>query len=213
MKNTGGHIALATANNRAPGVRSGDAASEATSDIADAHQLNLARALRLGQLLRVRVLIDERGWLRGDIEIAYQRARANTIRPITIRVGLEIRDEDVLADGGAVALCGRYNAALAKLGQLAFQLAESVRAGRVTIRPGSPIAEAHRELDGLDAMIAARQSKHMGHGVVRIRTLVTEVELLESRHAQLAAIVSASRTKSSVNTSWDGDTQEMDPAD
>lgn len=55
MKNTGGHIALATADKRAPGVRSGDAASEATLDIADAHQLNLARALRLGQLLRVPV--------------------------------------------------------------------------------------------------------------------------------------------------------------
>jgi hypothetical protein len=213
MKNARSQIAIATADKRAPGVRPGDAASEAMSDIADAHQLNLARAIRLGQLLRVRVLIDESGWLRGDIEIAYQRERANTIRPITVRVGLETRDEDVLADGGAVALCGRYNAALAKLGQLAFQLAESVRAGQVTIRTGSPIVEAHRELDGLDAMIAARQAKHMGHGVVRIRTLVAEAELLESRHAHLAAIVSSSLAESSVSTSWDGDTQEMDPAD
>lgn len=213
MKNAGTHIAIATADRRAPGVRSGDAASEATPDITDAHQLNLARALQLGQLLRVRVLVDENGWLRGDIEIAYQRERGNAIRPIMVRVGLETRDEDVLADGGAIARCRRYNAALANLGQLAFQLAESVRAGRVTIRPGSPIAEAHRELDGLDAMIAARQSKHMGHGVVRLRTLVTETELLESRHAQLAAVVFSSLAESSVSTSWDGDTQEMDLAD
>lgn len=83
----------------------------------------------------------------------------------------------------------------------------------MTIRPGSPIAEAHRELDGLDAMIAARQAKHMGHGTVRLRTLLTETELLENRHAQLAAIVSSSLAESSVSTSWDGDTQEMDLAD
>jgi hypothetical protein len=81
------------------------------------------------------------------------------------------------------------------------------------IRPGSSIAEAHRELDGLDAMIAVRQAKHMGHGVVRLRTLVTEIEQMERRHAQLAAIVSSSLAGSSVCTSWDGDTQEMDPTD
>lgn len=52
---------------------------------------------------------------------------------------------------GAVALCRRYNAELAKLSQLA----ESVRAGQITSRPRSPTAEAHRELDGLGAMIAS----------------------------------------------------------
>jgi hypothetical protein len=88
-----------------------------------------------------------------------------------------------------------------------------VRAGRVTIRPGSQIAEAHRELDGLDARIAARQGKHMGHGVVRLRTLVSETELLESRHAQLAAIMSSALAENSGSTSWDGDTQEMDLTD
>ncbi len=190
-----------------------DEANEAAPDITDARKLDLTRAIRLGQLLRVRVLVDESGWLRGDVEVTYQRERGNTIRPITVRVGLETRDEDVLADGGPVALCRRYNAALAELGQLALRLAERVRGGQMTIRPGSPIAEAHRELDGLDAMIAARQAKHMGHGTVRIRTLVTETELLENRHAQLAAIVSSSLAESSVSTSWDGDTQEMDPAD
>lgn len=190
-----------------------DEANEAAPDITDARKLDLTRAIRLGQLLRVRVLVDESGWLRGDVEVTYQRERGNTIRPITVRVGLETRDEDVLADGGPVALCRRYNAALAELGQLALRLAERVRGGQMTIRPGSPIAEAHRELDGLDAMIAAREAKHMGHGTVRIRTLVTETELLENRHAQLAAIVSSSLAESSVSTSWDGDTQEMDPAD
>lgn len=179
----------------------------------DARQLDQTRAIRLAQLLRVHVLVDESGWLRGDVEVTYQRDRGNTIRPITVRVGLETRDEDVLADGGPVALCRRYNAALAKLGHLALRLGERVRGGQVTIRPGSPIAEAHRELDGLDAMIAARQTKHMGHGTVRLRTLVTETELLENRHAQLAAIVSSSLAESSVSKSWDGDTQEMDLAD
>jgi hypothetical protein len=213
MKNAGSHLAVAAAGKRAPGVRSVDAASDATSAIADANQLNLARALRLGRLLRVRVLIDEGGWLRGDIEIAYQRERGNTIRPITIRVGLETRDDEVLADGGPVARCRRYNAAITELGQLGLQLAENVRAGRVTIRPGSPIAEAHRELNGLDARIAARQSKHMGHGVVRLRALVSETELLESRHAQLAVIMSSALAENSGSSSWDSDTQEMDLTD
>jgi hypothetical protein len=216
MKGAGSHHARATAGERAasmPDLRSGDEPSAPMPDSTDARQLDLTRAIRLGQRLRVRVLVEESGWLRGDIEIAYQRERGNTIRPIIVRVGLETRDEDVLADGGPVALCRRYNAALAQLGQLAFRLAERVRGGQVTLRPGSPIAQAHRELDGLDAMIAARQAKHMGHGVVRIRTLVTEIELLESRHAQLAAIVSSSLATRSVSTSWDGDTQEMDLAD
>jgi hypothetical protein len=216
MKNADSRIGVATAHERAtsmPGLRPGAAAAEPMPDITDACRLNLARALRLGQLLRVRVLVDESGWLRRDIEIAYQRERGNAIRPVTARVGLEMTDEDVIADGGPVAQCRRYNTAIAKLGELAFQLAEKVRAGQVTIRTGSPIAEAHRELDGLDAMIAARQAKHMGHGVVRHRALVTETELLESRYTQLAVIVSSSLAGSSVGTGWDGDTQEMDPAD
>lgn len=216
MKDAGSHIVLPTADKRGPSLpdaRSGSATSGATPEIVDARQLNLARALRLGQRLRLRVLVDEGGWIRGDVQIAYQRGRGNTIRPITVRVGLETRDEEALTDGGPVALCRRYNAALDKLGQLAFRLAERVRAGQVTIRPGSAIAQAHRELDGLDAMVAARQAKHMGHGVVMLRTLVTETELLESRHARLAGIVSPSLAESSVSTSWDGDTQEMDRAD
>lgn len=45
-------------------------------------------------------------------------------------MGLDVTDEDVLADRGPMALCRRYNTALAKLGQLAFQLVESVRAGQ-----------------------------------------------------------------------------------
>jgi hypothetical protein len=83
----------------------------------------------------------------------------------------------------------------------------------VAIRPGSPMAEVHRELDGLDAMIAARQAKHMSHGVMRIRTLVTKIELMGSRYTRCAAIVSSSLGESSVSTSWDGDTHEMGPTD
>jgi hypothetical protein len=50
-----------------------------STDITDARQLDLTRAIRLGQLLRLR-----------------QRERGNTIRTITVRVSLETRDEDVL---------------------------------------------------------------------------------------------------------------------
>lgn len=210
MKNAENHITDATADERSPDVpsrRSGEAMPEAT----DAHRLNLARSLRLGRLLHVRVLVDESGLLRGDIEIAYQRERGNTIRPITVRVGLDVRDEDVLADGGAVAVCRRYNSALAELGQLAIKLATIVHAAQMTIHPGSLIAQARRELDGLDAIIAARQAKHMGHGTVRLRSLMYEIAFLEDRHAHLATIVSSA--ESEVSARWDGDTQDVDPDD
>jgi hypothetical protein len=210
MKNTDRHTTVATLDEHAPamaGRRSSGAANPAMPDATDPHRLNLARALRLGRLLHIRVLVDESGWLRDDIEIAYRRERGNTIRPISVRIGLDARDEDVLADGGPVAVCRRYNSTLAGLGQLAA----SVRAGKMNARLGSPLAEALRELDRLAATIAERQLQHMGHGVVRLRTLLHEIAFLDCRLAELAAI--ASSAEIFANTTWDGDTQEMDLTD
>ena len=74
-----------------------DEANEAATDITDAPKLDLTRAIRLGQLLRVRVLVDESGWLRGDVEVTYQRERGNTIRPITVN-GMEAATARATAD-------------------------------------------------------------------------------------------------------------------
>jgi hypothetical protein len=153
----------------------------------------------------MRVLVDESGWLRGDVEVAYQRESGNTIRPITVRVAMDACDEHVLADGGPVAVCLRYNAALAKLGQLARDFAAMGEARPLS--SGAPLAKVRRELDRLDAMIAARQTEHMGHGVAQLQTLVRETAYLEGRHAQLAAIVQAAERSASV--AWDGDTEDI----
>src|SRR5215470_11542306 len=82
----------------------------ASVDPATAGRLALARALQLGHLLRIYVVVDNTGWLSRDVEIVFQRERENTIQPITVRVGRDASDEDVLADGGAFGICRKYNA-------------------------------------------------------------------------------------------------------
>jgi hypothetical protein len=155
----------------------------------------------------VHVIVDHTGWLSRDVEIVYKRERGNTIRPITVRIGRDARDEDVLADGGALGICREYNNALGNLRQLAIRLAALMREGQLTVIPGSPLDEAQRELSRLDAFIGRRQTAHMGHGVVRLHRLRAEVEFYEGRRAYLAPIVLAAER--SAYPSWDGDTQEV----
>lgn len=59
----------------------------------------------------------------------------------------------------------------------------------------------------LDATIAQRQARHMGHGVAYLDVLATEIAYFEARGTDLAAIVSAAER--SAGNAWDGDTQEM----
>jgi hypothetical protein len=166
-----------------------DSLEHARADPAIARRLGLARALQLGHLLHVHVIVDHTGWLSHEVEIIYRRERASTIHPITVRVGRDARDEDVLADGGALGICRKYNEALDALRQLAIRLAAAVREGHIAVVPGSPLAAAKRELLGLDALIVSRQMKHMGSGVVRLNRLRSEIEFFEGRYACLVPIV------------------------
>lgn len=165
------------------------------------------RALRLGRLLRVRVVVDQSGWLPGDVEIRYKREHRGTIRPVMVRVGPEARDEELLAEGGVLGRCRRYNDALDRLRELGTRLTAATRDRLTALVPGSALARAHHELSRLDALIDERQGKYMEHGSVCFHRLVREIEFYEERCAYLDPIVSA--VEQGLLTAWDGDTQEM----
>jgi hypothetical protein len=150
---------------------------------------DLARARKLSRRLRIEVEIDGTQWPRH--ELVFTRNPDGTLDPIGVRVSREASDEEVLADGGLAAGCEEYNAALGKLRQLAAQLIEAVRDGRIALVPGSPIAYAHHQLARLDQLIARRQELTLSHGTVRLGTLRREIELFERCDAHLAPIIRA----------------------
>jgi hypothetical protein len=151
----------------------------------------LERARKLSRRLRVEVSIDTTGWLRNEIEVVVDKALDGTLRPVKVRVGADATDEAALERGGAIADCERYNAALARLRQLAEQCTKLVLQGRVRMAPGSPLAYAHRELCRLDELIAHRQRVTMGHGIIVLRTLHREIEFFVRCDAHLTPIVLA----------------------
>lgn len=166
-----------------------------------------SRVLQLARQLEVCTVIDDSGWLCADVEIRYRRHQGGTIYPVMVRVGSDARDEELVANGGVVGRCGRYNDALNKLRQLGVRLAAATEEHRIALVAGSTIAYAHRELSRLDALIIHRQVMYMGHRTVRLHRLVRESEFFEDRYAALAPIVLAA--EQGVITAWDGDTQEM----
>jgi hypothetical protein len=163
----------------------------ATSDRAHRVAVDLARARKLSRRLRIEVAIDGTPWPRHEVELVFTKNPDGTLRPLGVRVSREASDEEVLADGGLVARCEQYNAALGKLRQLAEQLSEAVRDGRIALVPGSPIAYAHRELARLDQLIERRQEITMSRDVVRLGALRREIEFFERCDAHLAPIVHA----------------------
>lgn len=211
MKDAGSPIALATAEERAasmPDLRSCDEPSEPMPDVTEAHQLDLTRAIRLGQLLRVRVLIDDSGWLRGDVEIAYQRERCNMTgrSPSALAWRYAMRMCSPTADPSPCAT-GTMTRWPSSASSRSARGARARRTGDAPTRLADRRGASRAGWTRRDDRRAPGQAH--GHGVVRLRTLV----LLERRHAQLAAIVSSSLAERSVSTSWDGDTQEMDLVD
>jgi hypothetical protein len=204
-------LVVAAAGPNVPGVQTpstNESFEHVSVDPAAVRRLALARALQLGPLLHVYVVVDNTGWLSRDVEIVYQRERENTIHPITVRVGRDARDEDVLADGGAFGICRKYNAALDDLRQLAIRLAATVREGRIAVPAGSDLEEAQRELSGLAADILSRQMKYMGNSVVRLDRLRSEIAHFEGRHAHLLPIVIAAEREA--HPTWDADTEELE---
>ena len=166
-----------------------------------------ARALRLTQQLGVTTTVEPSGRLNADIELHYRRARCGTIQPAMVRVGRDAPDTAVLADGGLLARCRQYNAAIDQLRQLGLQLAALVRDGRVQLVPGTPTASAHAELARLDAVIAHRQATRMGLSTVRLAVIVEEIAWFQARRTELAPIVQAAER--SASAAWDGDTEDL----
>lgn len=163
----------------------------AAPDRAHRVAVDLARARKLSRRLRIEVEIDGTPWARHEVELVFTRNPDGTLHPVGARVSREASDEEVLADGGLVARCEEYNAALGKLRQLAAQLTEAVRDGRIALVPGSPIAYAHRELARMDQLIARRQEITLSGGAVRLGTLRREIEFFERCDAHLAPIIHA----------------------
>lgn len=179
----------------------------APTDPAIARRLGLARALQLSGRLHVHVIVDHTGWLSRDVEIIYRRELGCIIHPITVRVGREASDEDILADGGALGICRKYNEAVERLRQLAIRLAAVLREGHLDVRAGSELDAAQRELSMLDALVASRQLKHLGSGVVRLERLRSEIAFFDERHSDLAQIVTSAEQEA--HPSWDADTEEL----
>jgi hypothetical protein len=166
-----------------------------------------SRALRLTQELGVTTTIDPSGWLTTGIELHYRRARGGTIEAVLVRVGHDAPDAAVLADGGVLARCRQYNAAIDQLRQLGLQLAAIVRDGRVELAAGRPVASAHAKLARLDEVIAYRQAARMGLSVVRLDVLVEEIAWFQILGAELAPIVQAAER--STSAAWDRDTEDV----
>ena len=157
--------------------------------------LNHARALRLETQLKLRTVVEESDRLGADVEIVYEHVRqaSSAIRPITVRVGRDASDADVLAHGGITAACRRYNAALARLHDLAARLAELE--GRFPFESDPDLDHAHQVLPQLDGLTGRRQALYMGCNVVLLATLRSEIEFFESYDDRMApAIVTAERT-------------------
>lgn len=155
---------------------------------------NIASQVRVHQLrqqLRVDVVLDDSCWLLADVEIVYRRCAGGTIWPAVVYIGREARDEDVLADGGILGRCHRYNTALDNLRQLAVRLATAMSVHQLPLTEGLTIRYAHRELSRLDALIIQRQMQFMGNRTVRLHRLTRECAYFEGLHERLAAVVVA----------------------
>ena len=168
---------------------------------------NQTRALLLDQQLGVHTVVDDSGRLRAETELLYKRRQGGAISPVMVRVGREVRDDELVADGGVVGRCRRYNDALERLRQLGVRLFSAMEAHRIALVPGSTVEYAHRELSRLDALVLQRQVKYMSHRTVRLHRLVRECEFFEDHLASLAPIVLAA--EQGVISPWDGDTMEM----
>ncbi len=192
-----------------PGAGPGEARKQSL-DPASVRAEYLARARELGWRLGVEVEIDETG-LRSEVELTFDKQR-DELRPVKVRVGRDATDETVLAEGGVLASCRKYNATLVLLRQLAKQLTHQVRHGTIRLEPGSPVAAAHRQLSELDDLIANRQRITMGQGVVRLTTLRRETEYLASYHDLTAAIVQAAGQTTDDDTSQGASVRTQQPS-
>jgi hypothetical protein len=74
-----------------------DSADCLSEDPIQTRTMRLERARVLGRRLGIQVAIDDTGWLRRKIEVVFTKAPNGTLQPITVRVGSEASNNDVLA--------------------------------------------------------------------------------------------------------------------
>lgn len=191
----GGELApAALAVDTAP---AGDSGSPTVESPAIARLRNRGRALRLESALKLRTTIDETGRLGDRVEIVYERLREppGALLPIAVRVGRDVCDEEMLAQGGILRRFRRYNAVLSGLRPLAERLANLPSHGRSSVTPAEDSGGDYHLLLQLDASIAHRQSIHMARNVVLLDTLVHEITYLERCEAEMThAITKAEST-------------------
>lgn len=133
--------------------------SDTSKDATEHHEHDVTH------VLRVPITIDRTGWLRGEIDVLYNRS-ATGFRPVCVKIGQYALLEDVRAIGDVYVYFDRYNGALARL-------------------HGLRIEQVDRDID-------KRQREYMGHGTVRLRTLLRELEYLDALVERYDPVVSPS---------------------
>lgn len=177
------------AGNGEGGSDAAEPPARAVADIGYMQMTRQARALRLSRELGLRTSVDATGWLCGEVEIVYRRARDGTIAPFAVRVGSGAIDADLMGPQGIQARCRQYNAAVRRLRQLADRLASLVAGDPTELCSGSALVRAQRELSQLNALIAWRQDTYMANSVVRLKQLGAEIECLECCEDHLSRLV------------------------
>jgi hypothetical protein len=164
----------------------------------------------MSRLLRVAVELDTAGWLRDGIELRYTLGPGRSLQLLAVRVARTATVDELIAHGGVVERCARYNRALGALRALRDQLDARVRREHAPVDPDAAVLRAHKELSRLDDTIAQRQATRMGHGTVTLEVLGFEIEFLERYHVHLAAPVARAET-AETSAMCDVETLDLDP--
>lgn len=137
--------------------------------------------------VRIPVEIDGSGWLRMSGEVQYERLADRTIYPALVRMAPDAKVSELLGNGGILARCKRYNAALTNMRTLRDNFEAMVTTLGSLVELDADFANAHSELSSLEAQIDGRQKRSMGHRKVLLATLDAEIAYWEVRHRALSA--------------------------
>jgi hypothetical protein len=167
----------------------------------------------LSRQLRIAVELDSAGWLRDGIELRYTLGPGQSLQLAAVRVARTATVDELLAQGGVVERCARYNRAIGALHALRDRVDAVIGRGHASLDPDAPgaaVVRAHQELARLDDTIARRRAVRMGHGVTTLETLGFEIEFFERYLSHLAALAAYAETaeKSALG---DGDTLDLEP--
>lgn len=183
-----------------------------TPAVQEAVAVSPALVHELSRQLQLEVEIDTSGRLRGDVEISFTPGPGNSIQPNRVRVAPDAPVTELIAGGGVIERCARYNKAIHELRDLQERSAALVQRGHTPLKPGSEIWSMQRSLSTLDADVAGRQAARMASNVVNVGVLDEEIGFWESYQSYLATVV-ARAERCEQAALWNVETQEMDPLD